>query len=435
MNARECLELANADFVKPDQLYDFFSAQVPRLVVLYQKSERGKKPFLAKGNKPGRKFVVTFTDEEAARVVRVDQPWMVEMVVEPALPFLIKAYRSDADGIVFNPGSPSRFFLAKPYLLHLLREYAVVKLSQLPGAWVPTLENNLLLVEYQKGSYTVAIYASEKDAKLITQKSGGTAIRQPWHVILDRCRELGAPAPYLHYGLPEQTPLTWEHAEKIRRGKQNGFMEEEPIVRPFIKKAETGSVDQEEPERKQEVQPKAEAEEKKKKPPASLKERGPATMPQQQKKTSVTPYPPQPAVDPDVEAGLKKLEKATVEGQGMANGWEVCRAMAELRRIWVVVDPDGNMVILAGQDQSPIVDFFTSARHAQILIDEARRKNPNLPPMTPRLISTKKLYKALAPRQPIVWINRGSPEAWTSIMGDTLPYVLQLMSQLEREKT
>jgi len=132
--------------------------------------------------------------------------------------------------------------------------------------------------------------------------------------------------------------------------------------------------------------------------------------------------------------GLKKLEKATIEGQGMGNGWEVCRAMAELRRIWVVVDPDGNMVILAGQDQSPIVDFFTSAEHAERLIEEAREKNPNLPPMVPRLISTKKLYRALAPRQPIVWINRGSPEAWTSIMGDTLPYVLQLMSQLQDGK-
>jgi hypothetical protein len=139
-------------------------------------------------------------------------------------------------------------------------------------------------------------------------------------------------------------------------------------------------------------------------------------------------------VDPDVEAGLKKLERATIEGQGMANGWEVCRAMAELRRIWVIVDHEGNMVILAGQDQSPIVDFFTSERHARNLIEEAHRKNPQLPPMTPRLVSTKKLYRALAPRKPIVWINRGSPEAWTSIMGDTLPYVLQLMEQLEKEK-
>jgi hypothetical protein len=152
----------------------------------------------------------------------------------------------------------------------------------------------------------------------------------------------------------------------------------------------------------------------------------------QQEQAAEIASPSRP-IDPQVAAGLKKLEKATIEGQGMGNGWEVCRAMAELRRIWVVVDPDGNMVILAGQDQSPIVDFFTSEAHANRLIEEARQKNPNLPPMTPRLISTKKLYRALAPRKPIVWINRGSPEAWTSIMGDTLPYVLQLMGQLQGE--
>lgn len=72
--------------------------------------------------------------------------------------------------------------------------------------------------------------------------------------------------------------------------------------------------------------------------------------------------------------------------------------------------------------------------YAQRLIDEAHKNNPSLPPMYPQLVSTKKLYRALSPRQPIVWINRGSSGAWTSVMGDTLPYVLQLMAQLRKEK-
>jgi hypothetical protein len=39
------------------------------------------------------------------------------------------------------------------------------------------------------------------------------------------------------------------------------------------------------------------------------------------------------------------------------------------------------------------------------------------------------LFRALAPMQCVLWINRGSSNAWTSVMGDTLPYVLQLMAQ------
>lgn len=509
LNARECLELVSKDQMRPDQLYEFFANRVSRLVVLYQKSDSGKKPFLSRGNKPGSKYVVAFTDLDAARQVQVHHPNLIEMVEEPALRFLIKAYRSDADGIVLNPGLASRLFVVKHHVLQLMREYAVTKFSQLPGAWVPTLNQNLLLVEYQKGLYTVAIYTSVEDAGFICQKSGGVAVQHPWEVIFDRCRQLKAPAPYLHFGLPEQTPLTYQHAEKIWRGKRNGYVEEEPFIHDFMVKASAPepqkieeavqkpekqteqSYQHPEPVEPKNLEPKKTAKEQTivevKRNPYSIKnQKSPgseiyvganqvkqndewpvrsnarsAREDVRQLKPSVesvhsrkndpklhrnqpaplpAPPPPRPAqapsalADPAIEAGLKKLERATVEGQGMANGWEVCRAMAELRRIWVVVDPEGNMVILAGQDQSPIVDFFTSSRHAQVLIDEAHQKNPSLPAMTPRLVSTKKLYKALAPRQPIVWINRGSPEAWTSIMGDTLPYVLQLMSQLEKEK-
>ncbi|MBA4492829.1 hypothetical protein ACFO25_08935 [Paenactinomyces guangxiensis] len=501
MNVRECLELASSGSMKTEQLYEFFASRVSRLVVLYQKDDSGSKPFLAKGNTPDSKFVAAFTDPEAARIVKVHHPEMVEMVEEPVLPFLIKAYRSEANGIVLNPGLPSRLFVVKQHLLDLLKEYAVDKLAQLPGAWVPTQGQNLLLVEYKKGSYTVAIYASEEDAKYVSRKSGGTVIQHPWNVIFGRCRELRAPAPYFHFGLPEQTHLSPQHAEKILQGRHSGYIEERPVVLPFIEippsqdkedhQEVNKSSEKEEPAQTHIVemkQPATVPPAEERKNPYSIKSQSkpgseiyrggnleiqeedwPVQQPQAKdtqheqrihKPSTVSAQSPKkekslppslasgsgevqagpsavkqtPVADPAVEEALKKLEKATVEGQGMANGWEVCRAMAELRRIWVVVDPEGNMVILAGQDKSPIVDFFTSARHAQVLIDEAHQKNPSLPKMVPRLVSTKKLYKALAPRQPIVWINRGSPEAWTSIMGDTLPYVLQLMAQGEREK-
>ncbi|MGA9174726.1 MAG: hypothetical protein WBZ33_12220 [Thermoactinomyces sp.] len=379
MNTREYLELASTNQISPDELFRFMATKVPELAVLYQVTESGKKPFLAKGNAPDRRYVVAYSDSDAANVVKVDNPEYMRREEEAALPFLLKAFRSNSEGVVLNPGLPSRLFLNKAHLQQLIREYAAEQFAKMPGPWVPTMEQNVLLVEYQKGHFTVAVYLREEDASFVTQKSGGKAVQHTWSEIWDRCRHLGADAPYLHYGLPEQIMFTKEQAARFFAREQQKQIEAK-----------------------------------------------------QQEQAAEIASPSRP-IDPQVAAGLKKLEKATIEGQGMGNGWEVCRAMAELRRIWVVVDPDGNMVILAGQDQSPIVDFFTSEAHANRLIEEARQKNPNLPPMTPRLISTKKLYRALAPRKPIVWINRGSPEAWTSIMGDTLPYVLQLMGQLQGE--
>lgn len=578
MNARECLELISKNQIQPEQLYQYFATQVPKLFILYQATGSSKKPFLANGNHPKSKYVVAFTDVDAARVPKVKYPQYVKLLEEPAVPFLIQAFRSEADGIVINPGLPSRLFLAKPHLQVMIREYAVSQFSQMPGPYIPTMDRNLLLVEYQKQRYTVAIYLREEDAHQIVRQSGGEVLQHSWATVFERCQQLGAPAPFFHFGLPEQSFLTIKHVEIIRNGNHLGYRYDNPIEHPFIVEADkerkelpaamffgqipgrtditsqsqlslqapsqdekhqeynppfaftepqkisqTSAMNQQEPstapsslaaeqsekqlahapsssvgamdnqlfpsisgstdtrgqQANQMISESTEATEKQLSQtmadsshtmkdqvsssvsndtnsmekqlspsmsgsPGILDQSSPttegrqepySTAQKQQTQPTTSSYPPHSKpIDPDVEAGLKRLERATIEGQGMGNGWEVCRTMAELRRIWIVVDPEGNMVILAGQDQSPIVDFFTSAEHAQRLIDEARQKNPNLPPMVPRLISTKKLYRALAPRKPIIWINRGSPEAWTSVMGDTLPYVLQLMEQIEREK-
>lgn len=422
MDVREYLVRVDRNQMSLEELFHFMVKHLSDWTIAYQAVGTKRNPFLAKGNQ-NSDYIVAYTDPEAAKVLHVDQPQYMQIVSEPALSFLLKAYRSQADGIILNPGHDSPLFLIKPHVQKLIFAYAVEQFKEMPGPWVPTMDGQLLLVEYQKGHYTVAVYLSEQDAQYATQRSGGQAVQHSWEKIEERCHELGASAPYFHFGLPEQGLFPTEHAEVIfsRNHKQ------------LPERTETGDlqkISQESNAKQPEPLPQA---------PEPVDNK-PQEEKASEEQTSDRPQPMSPAhyhqrpVDPDVAMGLKKLEKATIEGQGMGNGWEVCRAMAELRRIWVVVDPDGNMVILAGQDQSPIVDFFTSAEHAERLIEEAREKNPNLPPMVPRLISTKKLYRALAPRQPIVWINRGSPEAWTSIMGDTLPYVLQLMSQLQDGK-
>ncbi len=443
MDVRHYLKRANMNQIGLNELFHLFARQVSNWVVVYQSTGAEKTPFLAKGDHPDSFYVTAFTDEEATNAIQVDFPQYMEVVNEPALSFLLTAYRSRADGIILNPGHDERLFLIKPNVQELIRLYAVEQFRNMTGPWVPTMDGNFLLVEHEKDHYTVTVYLSEDDAEYVAKKSGGQALQHSWEQIEERCRELGAQAPYFHFGLPEQSPFSKAQAQAIytgSHGKCPAEAKQEKITADQMLKKEgalptsvvpvPASVERPLPEHLSQSPVSGKKEDIK-------QSRVPYTESENTTHNLSKDKPPlekQRPIPPDVAAGLKKLEKATIEGQGMGNGWEVCRAMAELRRIWVVVDPEGNMVILAGQDQSPIVDFFTSANHAKQLINEACKKNPDLPPMVPRLISTKKLYRALAPRQPIVWINRGSPEAWTSIMGDTLPYVLQLMSQMHNGK-
>ncbi|MBS7529866.1 hypothetical protein IC619_005055 [Hazenella sp. IB182353] len=572
MNIRSILEEASANLLTPHELYHYFSKHVPKIFVLYQVLNGNKKPFLARGNGPHSKYVMGFTDIEAARQVSVAHPSYVKMYEEPMLPYLIKAYRSEADGIVLNAGLPSRLFIMKKHLLMLIQVYAVQQLAHSFGAYVPCQNENMLLGEYTNGKYSVAIYLTESDAQFITQKTGGKVQLKSWQTIQERCLQLEADGPFLHYGLPEQAMLQIEQMKTIMNGTHQGYTVGTASERNFIvikdtnqhvKKSETSHDSEnrlllQEDHSVQEIQrveksnPKEEmvttaekdivqqtavtAEKDIVQQTAVTAEKDIAQqtdvtaekdIAQQTDVTAEKDIVQQTAVttekdivqqteastekdivqqteasaekdiaqqtavtaeeeivqrssanrdvipqsdsikhgtslidsdsnmDVDQDESRKKndelsqptnhydhhrdeinqklliLEQAVIEGQGTANGWEICRALAELKKIWVVVDPDQNMVILAGQDQSPIVDFFTSKEKAQRLIDNAIAKNSSLPEMSPKLITAKKLYQALAPRQPIVWINRGSNDGWTSVMGDTLPYVLQLISQLK----
>jgi hypothetical protein len=127
-----------------------------------------------------------------------------------------------------------------------------------------------------------------------------------------------------------------------------------------------------------------------------------------------------------VQAGLQALEQAIRQGQGIANGWEVCRALADMQSVWVIVDSRGELVPLTQDSGQLMIDLFTSESHAMALLEDWKQKHPDGPPLTPRLVPARPLFEAWAPKSPVVWINRGTPQAWTSVTGETLPYVVQL---------
>lgn len=510
LHVRNFFERANKEIFDTQKVCDFLVQNLVTLFVLYLRGNSEKSPFLVPGNQPKQTFVAAFTDREAVDRVRLSQSYDVELVEEPVLSFLIQTYRSEVNGLILNPGLPSRFFILKEYLHKLIVEYAVDQLSRMPGAWIPTKNQHMLLVEYEKDQYTIAIYANKEDAELMCQEAGGTSVLHSWKAVFERAQKVGARSLYLHFHLPEQEYLSPSYIDKIWKGRHQGYQERTSVTHSYqvrlIGDETSKHTSQVVGDQAPDEQPKAEKEKGEKEQTVSSQKKEEKTGSEENLEKKPKKYYPSERVNPysiknqkkkleiyrggkgeveelegiqtteqekvdkkshvltepmkvskrqqvkqtekeaqtkrkgnqglpqDVREGLERLEKATIEGQGMANGWEVCQVLAEIRRIWIIVDQQENMVILAGQDQSPIVDFFTSDVYAQRLIDEAHKNNPNLPPMYPQLVSTKKLYRALSPRQPIVWINRGSSGAWTSVMGDTLPYVLQLMTQLRKEK-
>lgn len=572
MDRKQCLELANEGKLHPEQLYQYFAMNVPDLYLLYHKGQSGKNPILSKSNRPDGKYVVVFTDPESARKVQVDYPELLELVKEPALPTLLKIYRSDAEGLLFNPGLSSRLFLVKHHLLNMIREYSLHKLSHMPGPWVPTKDGQPLMPYYQKGQKTIGIYTSEKDARRFAKKNNvdTVPVQTPWQSIFQNLQQLQVSVLFLHFSLPEEMLLHPEHLQRLANGPHQGYQELEKQVIPFMEGSTSQpSVDSnqmpaqnagnmQDPKVEQQVvkeqqveieQPQVEEQQAQKEEPQAFQEATTQqenaskaeekvvprmdTIPimdavtpemerkfreQQEKKaqeqqakdssdtqqepvahkeqeissqqaeqTSEEQSPhvetakkeesssstveqtkeahsPQPqqtdqqaeagekqaqtsspkdysseevlanspsANDPQVLSSLDALEQATIEDQNIGMGWGVCDALTKVRRIWIVMDLHNNMVILAGQQDLPIIDLFTSMKYAQLVIDKTRERNPDLPPMRPQLVSTKKLFRQLSTsyKKAVVWINRDSQIAWRSPKEDTIPYVVQLMRQ------
>ncbi|SFI97392.1 hypothetical protein [Thermoflavimicrobium dichotomicum] len=528
MNIREWFEYANSHNVLPEQFHQFMVNHVQKVVVLYQKVNE-EIPFFAKGNHAKSKFVVAFTDVDAARQVKVEQPEYVKMVEESTIGFLIKSLRLQVDGIVFNPGLPSRYFVMKQYLKDLIKEYLVMKLSQLPGPWIPTQGQHLLCVDANQGSWAVAIYASEQDAKEMCNQSGlhqAAVIQHPWSAVIEWCQrfQIHTP-PYLHFGLPEATLLTSQDMDRILRGPQAGYQEFHSVVHDFVAPNPSSSSDpnrhvtppvQEEPvEQKEKTvpqiskplpqisQPFAPIDELATTSPEVKKEKvSDQSLPNQQsasndRRWATNPYRlrnimtppgteiyvgpkqvtidisdwpindlsterdtilPKPAnpqnstlfqtvsegsspntkpntendenadLDQDIREGLNQLKRLISDGGGVSS-WEVCKVLAKLRKIWVITSQK-ELVILARENGSPVVDLFTSKESAQHIIDQEKAKKPDLPSLTPQLVETETMYKKFAKRNPVVWINRSNANEYRVALGDPLPFVLQLMNQM-----
>ena len=229
LDVREYLVRVDRNQIGLDELFHLLVKNLSDWTIVYQTVGSERNPLLSKGNQ-NSDYIVAFTDPESAGVIRVDQPQHLQIVREPALTFLLKAYRSQADGVILNPGQDSPLFLIKPHVQKLIYAYAVEQFKEMPGPWVPTMDDQLLLVEYQKGQYSVAVYLSEQDAQYVTQRSGGQAVQHSWEKIEERCRELGAAAPYFHFGLPEQGLLSPEHAAVIFSGLRQKLPERDETV-------------------------------------------------------------------------------------------------------------------------------------------------------------------------------------------------------------
>ena len=69
-----------------------------------------------------------------------------------------------------------------------------------------------------------------------------------------------------------------------------------------------------------------------------------------------------------------------------------------------------------------MVDLFTSRDHALRLI-QALKQQETLDGIEPLLVEARPLFQHLSAQEPVIWINRGSPEGWTSITNQLLPAV------------
>ncbi len=154
----------------------------------------------------GAKAPVLFTDPDTARAFAKDSPCQ-QTDGCAALRNIIRAGYTAA---ILNPGL-DQLVLDRRHLLLLFREYALAELLRMGGAWVPTLDGSLLVVQIKPGVCTVPVFLSEVDAQPTCSQHEGTAAFHPWPQIRSRCQEASAEGPLLQYGLPEQIGLLRRH--------------------------------------------------------------------------------------------------------------------------------------------------------------------------------------------------------------------------------
>lgn len=364
VDGRQLLHEANREKWPPDQLFQIMARYVPKLYAPYLLKNGKKKPLIAPGPSPKSKRMILFTDPKLSNMLRVDQP--VSLMERDVVKLLRKAFRLDYDGWIINPGDSSRRIINRSELPLLFCEYIVEEGRRLGGGWVPTRGKNMLLVELEDGNYTVAVYIDEREAREVCNTCGGEPVLHSWDEIGDRCLRAGGKAPYIQFGYPEQVLLLPRHMDQLR-GRESVERVENVDNEENVENVET----------------------------------------------------------PELRESLRQLEQAVMKGQGWVNTREIARRMAELDKIWTLVDPDGKPVISGSEGEALVVDFFTSQDHALRLIQAFQQRGEEIAGIKPRLVDARSLFEHLSVREPIVWINRGSSEGWTSISNHLLPAVLK----------
>jgi hypothetical protein len=129
---------------------------------------------------------------------------------------------------------------------------------------------------------------------------------------------------------------------------------------------------------------------------------------------------------PDEDDPLFILERIGGEGQDAGNAEKVCRALANLRQVWVLVDEENDIIALSNPGHPPLIDFFNSKAYAYQFLEEARRHNEGARRARAQIMPAEGIFRALAQVQPNICINRFSEGQWFGHT-DTIPRVLQLM--------
>lgn len=118
------------------------------------------------------------------------------------------------------------------------------------------------------------------------------------------------------------------------------------------------------------------------------------------------------------------LESATI---GISSEKDLCRAMAETDRIWILYHGELQTVSFGR-----VVPVFTTGGEAARFAALARRLRPEIPPLEPRLANTQKLLARLLPQKATIAVHPGSKHGWMA-SPESMALILSLMESEEEQ--
>lgn len=190
-------------------LFPRLASHVREFSIPSRAGEAGGAPFLVlrQGETP---VGVVFTDAELSASFI---PGHVSSSTD-AMHVLQAVIRREMAGLVLNPAT-ERFHLDGQMMRLLFREYALQALAAQEGAWVPTRDGQLWVLEVQPSILTVPVYLTQEDALAMGAKVGGTPQLIAWSAIRSQCQAVGAEAPFLQLGYAEQVGLLRSHVASL----------------------------------------------------------------------------------------------------------------------------------------------------------------------------------------------------------------------------